>query len=367
MQTIESGHIRQCIEAIVKEAIDMRASDIHIEPFEGRLRVRYRIDSVLHEIANPPKDKEAALLTKIKLLAKLDIAEKRLPQDGRFTLEVSDTAIDIRVATLPCLYGESITLRLLRKYEFKGIDQLGFEEEDKLRLLHAVDQHNGLFIVTGPTGSGKTTTLYALLQYLNQSNSKIVTVEDPIEYEMRGINQSQVSEFMGFNEVLRSVLRQAPNIIMVGEIRDAESAQIASQASLTGHMVLTSLHTDNTLGAITRLLDLGLESYVIAASLKAVLALNGIFITDEHVVSDKFSLLFSKFNTVKEVADEAKFLERQGQKARYPLFRDPIKPVWIPSKEYKKEDAAKAFEKADFVLKKIAEFLDEKYNVKVIQ
>jgi general secretion pathway protein E len=263
------------VNHLIARAVETRASDVHIEPFEDRLRVRYRYDGVLHEVEAPPGQLQAAVISRIKIMSRLDIAERRLPQDGRIRLTVRGHEIDLRVSTVPSLYGESVVLRVLDRTAVEldyGKLGLSVEIEDGLR--RALDLPNGMVLVTGPTGSGKTTTLYAGLLQLNSVARKIVTVEDPIEYQLAGINQIQVKPQIGLNfaTLLRSILRQDPDVIMIGEIRDLETAEIAVQAALTGHLVLSTLHTNSAAATVTRLRDMGLEDYLLTATLKSVLA-----------------------------------------------------------------------------------------------
>jgi len=263
------------VNALIARAVEARASDIHVEPLDGRLRVRYRIDGVMHEVEGPPARLRAAVVSRIKILARLDIAERRLPQDGRIRIAVRGKEIDLRVSTLPSLHGESVVLRILdREAVTLDLPTLGFGGELLDRYLGTLERPNGIVLVTGPTGHGKTTTLYASLKRLNTPDTKIHTVEDPVEYQLDGIVQIQVKPQIGltFAEVLRSILRQNPNIILIGEIRDLETAQIAMQASLTGHLVLSTLHTNSAAASITRLLDMGVEDYLLTATLNGVCA-----------------------------------------------------------------------------------------------
>ena len=263
------------VNQIIARAVETQASDIHIEPFEDRLRVRYRYDGVLHEAESPPGRLQAAITSRIKIMSRLDIAERRLPQDGRLKLAVRGQEIDFRVSTVPSLYGEKVVLRVLDRtaVEF-DFAKLGMPPGAVERLMHSLDLPNGIVLVTGPTGSGKTTTLYTGLLGLNSIVRNIVTVEDPIEYQLGGITQIQVKPQidLSFANLLRSILRQDPDVIMVGEIRDLETAQIAVQASLTGHLVLSTVHTNSAAATITRLRDMGLEDYLITAVLRGVLA-----------------------------------------------------------------------------------------------
>ena len=263
------------VNFLIRNAAEVRASDIHIEPFHNRIRVRYRIDGVLHDRESPPVQLRAAMVSRIKIMARLNIAERRLPQDGRINLVVQGREIDIRVSTIPTMHGESVVLRLLDGSNgVLSLSELGFASANEAACLDLLRRPNGIVLVTGPTGSGKTTTLYAALEHINAPASKIITVEDPVEYQLAGVNQVQVKHQIGltFAQVLRSVLRQDPDTIMIGEIRDLETAQIAVQASLTGHLVLSTLHTNSASATVTRLMDMGLESYLLAATLSGVVA-----------------------------------------------------------------------------------------------
>jgi general secretion pathway protein E len=263
------------VNQLVARAVETGASDVHVEPFEGRLRIRYRYDGVLHEVEPPPSQLQAAIISRIKIMARLDIAERRLPQDGRIRLTVRGHDVDFRVSTVPSLYGESVVLRVLDRsaVEF-DYGKLGLPGDVRTGLERALDLPNGMVLVTGPTGSGKTTTLYTGLLKLNSVTRKIITVEDPIEYQLPGINQIQVRSQIGLNfaTLLRSILRQDPDVIMIGEIRDLETAQIAVQAALTGHLVLSTVHTNSAAATVTRMRDMGVEDYLLAATLKGVLA-----------------------------------------------------------------------------------------------
>jgi general secretion pathway protein E len=263
------------VNQLIARAVETHASDVHIEPFEDRLRVRYRYDGVLHEVEPPPAQLRAAVISRIKIMARLDIAERRLPQDGRIRLSVRGHDIDFRVSTVPSLYGENVVLRVLDRstVEFDFV-KLGLPDDVGQGLERAFDLPNGMVLVTGPTGSGKTTTLYTGLLKLNSIARNIITVEDPIEYQLGGINQIQVKPQIGLNfaSLLRSILRHDPDVIMIGEIRDLETAQIAVQAALTGHLVLSTVHTNSAAATVTRLRDMGVEDYLLAATLKGVLA-----------------------------------------------------------------------------------------------
>ena len=271
----DDAPIIRLVSLIIVEAFRSRASDIHIEPMASRLRIRYRIDGVLHEVESPPKRLQAAIISRLKIMANLKIAEKRQTQDGRIQINVEGRDLDLRVSVVPSTHGESIVMRILDKEGLSlGLPQLGFLSDDQQtfkRLIHLAD---GIILVTGPTGSGKTTTLYSCLNEINTQDRKIITVEDPVEYQMAGINQVQVRPDIGltFSSALRSILRQAPNIVMIGEIRDHETADIAVNASLTGHLVFSTLHTNDAPGAITRLIDIGVKPFLVASSVRAIMA-----------------------------------------------------------------------------------------------
>ena len=267
--------IIKLVQAMIVEAVRTRASDIHIEPMKDRVRVRYRIDGECVERDRIPIRMKGPLISRVKIMAGIDIAEKRLPQDGRIKMHVDKADIDFRVSSLPSYHGESVVLRILRPDSVRiGIQNLGFEEEDYKHFQKIIKRPNGIFLVTGPTGSGKTTTLYSALNELNRPDKKIITAEDPVEYNFTGINQCQVNEQIGlsFARILRAMLRQAPNIILVGEIRDLEVAEVAIQAALTGHLVFSTLHTNDAPSAITRLIDMGVKPFLVASSIQAVLA-----------------------------------------------------------------------------------------------
>ncbi|MCR9247268.1 MAG: GspE/PulE family protein [bacterium] len=276
----EDAPIIRLVSKTITEALEQRASDIHIEPFQQRLRVRYRVDGVLKEISSLEISLHAPMTSRIKIMAGLDIAEKRRPQDGRiaFRARTSDGQtrdIDIRTSVLPGSHGETIVMRLLDKERgLMSLEGLGFEGDDRERFRDVIKRPNGIVLVTGPTGSGKTTTLYAALQELNRADVKIITAEDPVEFNIRGINQCQVRSPIGltFARILRAMLRQAPNVVLVGEIRDRETAEIAVQAALTGHLVFSTLHTNDSVSALTRLIDMGVKPFLVAASVQAVLA-----------------------------------------------------------------------------------------------
>ena len=267
--------IIKLVQSLIAEAIRRRASDIHLEPLERRFRVRYRIDCVLLEVDAPPKRLQLAVISRLKIMANISIAEKRVPQDGRIQIEAGGRTLDLRVSSLPTAHGESIVMRILDQEGLKlGMPELGFLPDDQKEFERLIASPDGIMLVTGPTGSGKTTTLYASLHHLNQPDRKIITVEEPVEYQLSGINQVPVNASIGmtFAAALRAMLRQAPNIVMVGEIRDLETAEIAINASLTGHMVFSTLHTNDAPSAVTRLIDIGAKPFLVAASLRAAMA-----------------------------------------------------------------------------------------------
>ena len=268
--------IIKMVTMMLLEAHNMRASDIHLEPLEKRFRVRFRVDGVLHEMNNPPKKLQSAITSRLKIMTgSMSIAEKRLPQDGRIQVKMGKKQIDLRVSTIPTSHGESIVMRILDKSSLTlGLPQLGFLSDDQEIFEKLILLPDGILLVTGPTGSGKTTTLYACLNYINKPDKKLITVEDPVEYQMNGINQVQVNTDIGmtFPAALRSILRQAPNIIMIGEIRDAETANIAINASLTGHLVFSTLHTNDAPGAVARLVDIGVQPFLVSSAVRAIVA-----------------------------------------------------------------------------------------------
>ncbi len=271
----DKGIVAQLVQTIISDAISRRSSDIHIEPLEDKLRIRYRIDGNCQEMECPPKRLQGSVISRIKILAGMDIAEKRKPQDGRIKTDYEGRDIDLRVSALPCSHGESIVMRILDKEKnLVSVESLGMDPKDFERFKTMIDKPNGVFLVTGPTGSGKTTTLYAVLQMLNQSDRKIITAEDPVEYNLSGINQSQVNHGIGLNfgKILRSMLRQAPNIILIGEIRDDETANIAIEASLTGHLVFSTLHTNDAPSSLTRLTNMGVKPFLVASAVQGILA-----------------------------------------------------------------------------------------------
>ena len=273
--TESDAPIIKLVSLIIMEAFRSRASDIHLEPMPKKFRVRYRIDGVLHEVDSPPKRLQSAIISRVKIMANMSIAEKRVPQDGRIQINVMGRDLDLRVSSIPTNHGESIVMRILDKAGIAlGLPQLGFFSDDQQIFERLITLSDGIILVTGPTGSGKTTTLYACLNTINKPDRKIITVEDPVEYQMSGINQVQVRTDIGmtFSAALRAILRQAPNIIMIGEIRDLETAEIAVNASLTGHLVFSTLHTNDAPSAVTRLIDIGVKPFLVASSTRAIMA-----------------------------------------------------------------------------------------------
>jgi type II secretion system protein E len=276
-EAAEDASIIRFVNQVLKDAIELRASDVHLEPFEDELRIRYRIDGVLQDVPVPAQIKrfQPAIVARVKILSHLNIAEKRLPQDGRIKVRIEDAEVDIRVSIIPMLHGEAVVMRLLRQNsKLRGARDLGMNQRELDCLERVLQLPHGIVLVTGPTGSGKTSTLYTALNEINDAERKIITIEDPVEYQLKGVNQIQVSEKSGltFARGLRSILRHDPDVVLIGEIRDQETAQIAVQASLTGHLVFSTLHTNDAAGALTRLVDMGVEPYLVASSLEAVLA-----------------------------------------------------------------------------------------------
>lgn len=275
-QTVEAdAPIIKLVNTLIVEAFKQRASDIHLEPLANRFRVRYRIDGVLHEMKGPPKKLQPNIISRLKIQSAMSISEKRIPQDGRIQCQVGGKLIDLRVSCLPTVHGESIVMRILDKEGLRlGLAELGFFTDDQQTFERLIGLPDGILLVTGPTGSGKTTTLYSCLNYINRPDRKIITVEDPVEYQLAGINQVQVQESIGFTfaTALRSMLRQAPNVVMLGEIRDLETASIAINASLTGHLVFSTLHTNDAPSAVTRLIDIGVKPFLVASSTRALMA-----------------------------------------------------------------------------------------------
>ena len=271
----DDAPVIKLVTLIITEALRARASDIHIEPLMNRLRIRYRVDGVCFEVENPPKSLQGAIISRCKIMADMDVAEKRRPQDGRIRMKLLGRDIDLRVSALPASHGPSLVMRILDKESvLLGVQDLGFGDDDYRRFKEIIKRPNGIFLVTGPTGSGKTTTLYAALNELNTPDRKIITAENPVEYSLTGINQAEVKERVGmsFARILRAMLRQAPNVILVGEIRDTETAEIAIQAALTGHLVFSTLHTNDAPSAITRLIDMGVQPFLVSSSIQAIMA-----------------------------------------------------------------------------------------------
>jgi general secretion pathway protein E len=269
------GPVIRLVNLVISRAIERRASDIHLEPFEDHFRVRYRIDGVLHDVESPPKRLQPAIISRVKIMGKMNIAERRLPQDGRIMLRVKGKEIDFRVSSIPTIHGESIVMRILDKSSIVlDIEQLGFSEDTLGGFKDLIQRPHGIILVTGPTGSGKTTTLYCALQKINSPELKIITVEDPVEYQLPGVNQIQVKASIGltFANALRSIVRQDPDVILIGEIRDTETAEIAIHSAMTGHLVLSTLHTNDAPSAITRLVDMGMEDYLLSSTILGILA-----------------------------------------------------------------------------------------------
>ena len=267
--------IIRLVNLFITRAVEGRASDIHVEPYENELKIRYRIDGILYDIETAPKRLQAAIISRIKIMAKLNIAERRLPQDGRIRLRVNEKEIDLRVSSIPVMHGESVVMRILDKQQIViDLARLGFPSDTLSTFHQLIGRPHGIILVTGPTGSGKTTTLYGALDKINSPDKKIITVEDPVEYQIKGINQIQVKPQIGlhFNNTLRHIVRQDPDIIMIGEIRDLEAADIAIQAALTGHLVFSTLHTNDAPSAITRLLDIGVENFLLSSTIRGILA-----------------------------------------------------------------------------------------------
>jgi general secretion pathway protein E len=299
------------VNQMLVRALESRASDVHIEPFENQLKVRYRIDGILHEMEPPPRQLRAAVISRLKILAQLNIAERRLPQDGRIKVRLGGKDIDLRIATVPTLYGESVVIRLLERGQiFTQMETLGFPSTLLDRFNEMILRPHGMILVTGPTGSGKTTTLYGALQKINDPGKKIITIEDPVEYQLSGVNQIQVKPQIGltFANGLRSIVRQDPDVIMVGEIRDAETAEIAVQAALTGHLVFSTLHTNDAAGAISRLLEMGVQDYLLSSSLLGVLAQR---LVRRLCASCRREVPFAEFH-----ANEAEFKAHNGDVPR---------------------------------------------------
>ena len=298
----DEASIIRFVNQVLKDAIELRASDIHLEPFEDEFKIRYRIDGDLQEVPVPPQLKQfqPAIVSRVKILSHLNIAEKRLPQDGRIKVRIESAVVDIRVSVIPMLHGEAVVMRLLRQNStLRGLHQIGMAQREYEHFKNVLGLPHGIILVTGPTGSGKTSTLYTALNEINDAVRKIITVEDPVEYQLKGVNQIQVNEKSGltFARGLRSILRHDPDVILIGEIRDAETAQIAVQASLTGHLVFSTLHTNDAPGALTRLVDMGVEPYLVASSLEAVLAQRLVRVLCPHCKQPDESARAGQFKT----------------------------------------------------------------------
>ena len=307
-----SAPVVKLVQLMIQEAVQLRASDIHVEPFEDRVRIRYRIDGILHERDSPPRRLLGPLLSRIKIISKIDIAERRRPQDGRIKITAGEKELDLRVSVIPTNHGQSVVMRLLDPDNIKvGIRQLGFSEKNFNQFQGLIKRPNGIVLVTGPTGSGKTTTLYAGLSALNRPDRKIITAEDPVEYYLPGINQVQVNHKIGldFSRIIRSMLRQAPNIILVGEMSDAETASIGIEASLTGHLVFSTLHTNDAPSAVTRMVDMGVPGYLVASSVIAIMA--------QRLVRTICPKCRQKYKPSDEVLEAAGFTEEQLANATF--------------------------------------------------
>ncbi|HWQ93724.1 MAG TPA: GspE/PulE family protein [Clostridia bacterium] len=313
----EDASIIRFVNQVLRDAIELRASDIHLEPFEDELRIRYRIDGVLQDVPVPAQIKrfQPAIVSRVKILSHLNIAEKRLPQDGRIKIRIDDSEVDIRVSVIPMLHGEAVVMRLLRQNStLRGMGELGMETRELECFRRVLQLPHGIILVTGPTGSGKTSTLYTALNEINDAERKIITIEDPVEYQLRGINQIQVSEKAGltFARGLRSILRHDPDVVLIGEIRDQETAQIAVQASLTGHLVFSTLHTNDAPGALTRLVDMGVEPYLVASSLEAVLAQRLVRVLCEHCKEEDSSPAAQTFKNEVGIPPNARIFRSVG-------------------------------------------------------
>lgn len=319
--------IIRLVNRLIFNAVELKASDIHFEPFEKEFKARYRIDGVLHDVESPPRRLQAAIISRVKIMAKLDIAERRLPQDGRIQLKIADKEIDFRVSTIPTLFGESLVMRILdRDTLILDLEKLGFPEEIFEDYNRLVTQPYGMVLVTGPTGSGKTSTLYTTLAKINSPENKIITLEEPVEYQLSGVNQIQVQPKIGmtFASGLRSIVRQDPDIILVGEIRDRETAEIAIQSALTGHLLFSTLHTNDAAGAITRLLDMGVENFLLSSTLLGVLAQRLVRVICpfcKEPTSPEEKLLKSMQVTPEEVREIRFFAGRGCEECRYTGFK----------------------------------------------
>lgn len=322
--------IIRLVNRLILNAVNLRASDIHFEPFEDEFKVRYRIDGVLHAAESPPYRIQAAIISRVKIMAKLDIAERRLPQDGRIKLRIEAKEIDFRISTIPTLYGESLVMRILdRDTLVLDLNKLGFPEDILSRYLELILQPYGMILVTGPTGSGKTSTLYTTLARINSSENKIITLEDPVEYQLKGINQIQVNRKIGltFAGGLRAIVRQDPDIILVGEIRDKETAEIAIQSALTGHLLFSTLHTNDAAGAITRLLDMEIEHFLLSSTLLGILAQRLVRVICSNCkmeIKPEEKLIKSMDLTRDEVRNVRFFGAKGCEKCRYTGFKGRI-------------------------------------------
>jgi general secretion pathway protein E len=285
LEDASDAPIIKLVNHVLSQSIKARASDIHIEPYQDSFKIRYRVDGILYDLLSPPKWIQPALTSRIKVMSKLNIAEKRLPQDGRFEVKIGTQMIDVRVSTLPTTFGERVVMRLLNKSSSVfDLSEIGLSPAQLKQLKDLVSSPNGIILVTGPTGSGKTTSLYAVLSSINTSDINIITIEDPVEYQLKGISQIQVNPKIDltFSRGLRSIVRQDPDVILIGEIRDRETAEIAVQSALTGHLVFSTLHTNDSAGAITRLVDIGVEPFLLSSSLLAVIAQRLVRVLCEH-------------------------------------------------------------------------------------
>ncbi len=322
--------IIRLVNLIMTSAVESRSSDIHLEPYEDEVKVRYRIDGVLHDVESIPKKLQAAVVSRVKIMARLNIAERRLPQDGRIQMKIGENEIDLRVSTIPVVYGESVVMRILdRESIVIDLDLLGFSHATLAVFREIIEKPNGIVLVTGPTGSGKTTTLYGALSSINSPDKKIITVEDPVEYLLKGVNQIQVKPQIGlhFANTLRHIVRQDPDVIMIGEIRDLETAEIAIQSALTGHLVFSTLHTNDAASAITRLLDMGVESFLLASTIRGILAQRLVRVicprckcADPDVDQKKMAFIGATVGTVLQKGMGCEYCSATGYYGRTGLF-----------------------------------------------
>jgi type IV pilus assembly protein PilB len=326
----EDAPVIRLVQDLMEKALTQRASDIHVEPLPDRLRVRYRVDGVCYEAASIDRELSGSVITRVKVLAKMDIAEKRKPQDGRIQVQLFNRPIDMRVSAIPATRGESVVMRILdREAGLVDLDKLGFIGDDRDRFERIIKKPNGIFLVTGPTGSGKTTTLYAALKTLNKPNVKIITAENPVEYHLAGVNQCEVKHRIGldFQRILRAMLRQAPNIILVGEIRDRETAEIAIQAALTGHLVFSTLHTNDSSSALTRLIDMGVKPFLVSTAVMAVMAqrlVRRLCLTCRQPMAPEASLLRSVGLTPSEVEGRTIYRAVGCRECRFEGYRGRV-------------------------------------------